>query len=232
MYVGQEEGNGRVGSGHPWPELTLGTLGGRWILQASSFVRNGAEPWGGGIRLGAQAPLELSQPGYHLHQGTATRVPMRVAGLPGAPGEGATSERARASSYLSRGAPSGGARPGNCLRGDMWHSCCDLRPSATTATKRKLSPWALPAHDAGCSHSAGPLPGLGRQRLSVSLLNTSPDQMYPVVLKGAATSDWYQGPVVRAEWATVHPKQWGKQQRHKQATLSPPKFMASNVSLH
>ena len=160
----------------------------------------------GVFRLRARAPSELSQPGCHIHEGTATRVPMRIAGLPGTPGEGVASERARVPSYLSQEAPSGGTRPGKGLRGDMWHSCCDLGPSATTATKRKLSPWVLPALEAGCSHSAGPPPGLERQRLCVSLLNTSPDQMDPVVLKGTATSDSYQGPVVRAEWTTVHPK--------------------------
>ena len=37
---------------------TLGTLGGHWILQPSSFVRNGAEPW---YRWGSDSGHRLPQ---------------------------------------------------------------------------------------------------------------------------------------------------------------------------
>ena len=96
--------------------------------------------------------------------------------------------------------------------------------------QKQAEPWVRWSHEAGCSHSAGPPPGLGRQKLCVTLLNTFPDQVDPMVLMGAATSDSYQGPIVTTEWAKVHPKQCGEQQRHNQTAPTPPRVHGTQPS--
>lgn len=104
------------------------------------------------------------------------------------------------------------------------HVTCTLWPETPSSHshRKQAEPWVRWSREAGCTHSAGPPPGLGRQKLCVTLLNTFPDQVDPMVLTGTATPDSYQGPVVMTEWARVHPKQCGEEQRHNQTAPPPP----------